>query len=985
GALTGVFTPQRAGEQTIVASAAGGFAASTLIAVAPGALHELRFAAAPAWTDADTPVRFSAVPLDRQENARDDVVTYALAGSGDIDADGLFTPRLVGDAVVTASAFDASGAPVARTATIRVDAGRVASVAFSGLPESTTADAPVPLAAAAFDQHGNLVPGATPVLSIAAGHGAIVAGAFVPRLVGDVVLRAALGSVAREETLAVTVGALHAVAFTLAPDATDADTPVAFLARALDAHGNVRADPIAYSLAGSGAIDAGSGLFVPALVGTHTVTATAAPGVARSAAIAVAPGAVATVAFDAPDATTDADTPLLLGATAYDRNGNAVPVAVAYALEGSGELSPAGLFTPHAAGTSTITASVGAIEATRSVAVAPGAPASLAFVEAPPVTDADTPVSLRAVVRDAKGNLRADLVTYEVVSGVGSLATDGAFTPTRTGTVVVRATAGSLTREATLVVAAGMPVRIAFSAAPADTDADTPVTFAASALDAQGNVVPVAVGYEVVGSGAIDASGAFTPALAGTTTVVAKLGLIEERADVVVTPGALHEVRFTQEDVSTDADKPVQFAAAGFDRHGNARADPVAYTVLGSGSISASGLFTPGSAGTSTIVATVLDATGAPVTRSTTISVSAGGIARVVFLAPPSSTSADLPVRFTGHALDAQDNVVPDAPLVFSRVSGPGVVAADGTFTPGLVGSTLVRLSSGSTSATTAIVTTPGALRTLTLAPAHAPVAGSPLTLDIVGRDANGNDVGYMPRSVVLDLPTRAGPASLAYEDPATGIKALVAVTVAPGAATRLALEAPANPVAGSSISVTLRAFDAFGNEIESLRESRMVDVPTRAGRATLALVGASSLPATADIVVVPGPVATLRILNEPVSRSADQRAPLPLAWEALDVHGNLVAVPASALAWTLVPAGGSVVDGALLQTTRAGTQTLTATHSASGATATLSVRTTPGALAQASLSPAATTIGVGQIKRFVPVFADAHGNALPTPPMAWT
>lgn len=110
-----------------------------------------------------------------------------------------------------------------------------------------------------------------------------------------------------------------------APQGTDADTNVTFLAQAQDEYGNPREDPVAYTLdAGSGVVHPATGLFEPQATGMVVVNATA-EGFFNTTRIEVAPGGLQHVDLVGPDPVV-AGTSLTFSIEGSDSKGNAVPM-----------------------------------------------------------------------------------------------------------------------------------------------------------------------------------------------------------------------------------------------------------------------------------------------------------------------------------------------------------------------------------------------------------------------------------------------------------------------------------------------------------------------------------------------------------------------------------------------------------------------------------------------------------------------------------
>ncbi|MHB8605498.1 MAG: PKD domain-containing protein [Thermoplasmatota archaeon] len=366
-----------------------------------------------------------------------------------------------------------------------------------------------------------------------------------------------------------------------------------------------------------------------------SLTVTDAEGYTATAThtlVIAATGALDHVSFTTAPTSTPADTPVTFVATPYDAYGNALVDSVAYSVStGSGSVNPAGLFTPNLVGTSVISATDGAKSATASISVTVGGLDHVLFTSAPTSVAADKSATFAAKAYDKNGNARADAVTFSVASGSGSIgAASGVFSPNQVGATLVEAAAGAKTATSAITVTVGALDHVTFTAAPATTDADHSVIFAALPYDVKGNLRADPVSYSIDdGSGLIDATdGQFYPFYVGTTTVRASAGGAHATSLITVTPGALDHIKIANAPLTVNVNEPAQLSVLAFDKNGNARASAPAVTwATTSGSVSAAGVLKLASAGSATLTATTADgktATGSA-TAITELSSTANG------------------------------------------------------------------------------------------------------------------------------------------------------------------------------------------------------------------------------------------------------------------------------------------------------------------------------------------------------------------------
>ncbi|MHB8605876.1 MAG: beta strand repeat-containing protein [Thermoplasmatota archaeon] len=709
--------------------------AAPLEIVAPGPLDHVAFTLAPTATDADTNQTFQALPYDAYGNVRDDAITYSASlvtppggNVGSIGAaSGVFTPHDAGTVSIVATAGTKNASTLVAVAPAALD-----HVAFAAnTPQVTDADTPVTFVAHGLDDKGNFRDDAI-TYRLLAGPGALDAatGLYTPGSLGDVTVEADDAAMNATTTLTVNVGALDHVAFTKAAHATSADNWTTFLALPYDKEGNVRGDAVTYArTTGPGAIDATSGVFKPDLVGASTIVATATNGAVTrnaTATLDTTVGALANVRFVEGATNTTADNGVQFVALPYDRHGNVRDDTVTYNWDPPGRLDTlTGYFTPDKVGNTTIAANAhDAINGTdignvTYIETTVGKLAALDLQPRDATTDADTNLTYTAAPVDAHGNARSDAVTFSIDPAGGDLnATSGLYVPSLAGDFTVSASVGDFVESTALTVNPGPSVSVVFDVDPnlgAQTNADTPVQFAAHSYDDKANERFGSVDFAITkGSGHIDATGLFTPKKTGTTVLAATDGNASASWSILVTNGAEDHVEFTSGPTRTDVDTPVTLVANVTDKEGNAFSDAATYSLTsGPGAINAtSGVYTPTVHG---LGAAAIRADVGTFNGTFTLTVTAAALDHVAFTATHATTDADTPVQFAASAYDAHDNArtdVIDYSILVPIPLNPGSIGADGIFTPDRVGNTTLEATAHGTqvNATTNLTVTVGAL-----------------------------------------------------------------------------------------------------------------------------------------------------------------------------------------------------------------------------------------------------------------------------------
>lgn len=250
--------------------------------------------------------------------------------TGIINEAGLFTPNKVGTTDITATWSGITS----NTSTVTVTGGALSTLTVSPDTKTLTADATQQFTVTGVDTNGNATETGTITWSITGGIGTINAttGLFDAITVGTGTITAtsSIGGVTDTSgTITVTAGSLATL--TVNPDtaALTADETQQFTVSGFDADGNTTGlGTITWSVTGNiGTIDATTGLFDPATVGTGTVIATSSHGPADSSGnITVSHGAAAKIDFSANPAqiSSSAVSESTLTATIQDQHNNTV-------------------------------------------------------------------------------------------------------------------------------------------------------------------------------------------------------------------------------------------------------------------------------------------------------------------------------------------------------------------------------------------------------------------------------------------------------------------------------------------------------------------------------------------------------------------------------------------------------------------------------------------------------------------------------------
>ncbi|OJT20009.1 hypothetical protein BO221_32960 [Archangium sp. Cb G35] len=447
--------------------------------------------------------------------------------------------------------------------------------------------------------------------------------------------------------------------------------------------------------------------------------------------------------------------------------------------------------------------------------------------------------SFTASVTDACGHTRPDLITWS--TRAGTITSAGGYTATCTpGTYsgAVTARSGTLSRTAEVSVTPGPVAQVSLSPLNPSVPAGQQQRFTALAADSCGNTVPSPLEWSLQnGGGSLDSAGVFT---ASTTagfhahTIQVTAGDHAVRTSVTVTAGSATVMELTPASATVLPGGQVTFTATARDAYGNTTpiSPPVWSVENGGGSINAAGVFTADVlAGTYT---DTVRAVAGGLSATATLTVEPGEAERIV-LSPPSATLAPGgQVRFTARVEDAHGNLRSDAVTWSLATESAGTLDATGSLTATTRVGTytdVIRAQMGGVTAAATLTVQPGALAQLIISPQSIALpVGASQALIARGQDAHGNEVALEPVWQVVagggtitpggtfTAGSRAGTYADTVQVSALGLSASVSVDVKPGPLAFASLSPSSLELRpGGSFQFTLRAEDAFGNEVNGL------------------------------------------------------------------------------------------------------------------------------------------------------------------------
>lgn len=429
------------------------------------------------------------------------------------------------------------------------------------------------------------------------------------------------------------------VSITVTPNATlSVGGTQQMVAVGYDAEGRAVAINPTWSIAAGGGTVASSGMFTAGTVtGVFNNTVVASVGsITGKASMTVTAGPLATIVLVPNPVTLAVTATQQFIAVGKDASGNIVNITPTWSVVASGgSIDQAGIFragnTPGTY-TNTVQASHNSIRGFATVIVTTGPLATISVTPNPDTLITGATRQFIATGKDAGGNTVVMVPVWSVVAGGGTIDGGGVFTAGQAlGTFAntVKATSGTLSGTATVVVKVGPLTNILVTPNPATMTLNATQQMTAVGTDAAGHVLVIVPTWSVVANGGtINAtSGLFTAGTVSgtyTNTVRASSGTVSGFATVIVTTGPLATITVTPNPVTMPALSTQQFVAVGRDASNNVFVIAPTWSVVnGGGAISSSGMFTSGAvAGTFT---NTVQATSGGISGTATVTVTVLG------------------------------------------------------------------------------------------------------------------------------------------------------------------------------------------------------------------------------------------------------------------------------------------------------------------------------------------------------------------------
>ncbi len=385
---------------------------------------------------------------------------------------------------------------------------------------------------------------------------------------------------------------------------------------------------------------------ITATIGSTSGSATATVSAAQLTSIVVAPATASiaagqTQSFTASGIFSDGSTTDITNSVTW--NSSATNFAT---------ISAAGLATGVSAGSASITASSGTV--TSSTATLTVTSAVLTEIDIAPdgqyiPVGGQYPLSLTATYSD---NSTQTITSASWSSSDTTLATVDPTTGIVTGVansnnnpVTITAGYGGMTNTTTVYITDAVPESLQLTPASASIASGTTQQFTVNVVYSDGSIQPVTAGLSWLSSSAavagIDANGLATAVAPGQTTITVGYDSMTATASLTVTPATLTDIVVTPATTVVGINGNVQFTATGVFTD-NSTQDLTSQVVWSSSNasyalISASGLATGSSAGTTTISASYGSVSGSATLKVTTATLVSINITPSNPIVPPHS------------------------------------------------------------------------------------------------------------------------------------------------------------------------------------------------------------------------------------------------------------------------------------------------------------------------------------------------------------
>lgn len=767
------------------------------------------------------------------------------------------------------------------------------------------------------------------------------------------------------------------------------------------------------------------------VAGAHRVTA-ARGAVTASAIYIVLPGALSRLELAPSAATIPVGGSQAYTAQGFDQFGNTrgdhtATTVFTISPNGScaGAVCSASIVGPHV-----VTGTDGAVSDTATLAVVPGALASITISPSEATVAAGQTQTYTAAGFDAGGNPLGDVTggTIFTIAGIeptdaAASCTDNQCGATAAGAYVVTGTNGTAVDTAALSVVPAAADSVVIAPGDSTGTAGEGQTFTATAFDSFGNEVADVTGdtvfaidpvVEEVGTAAASCTAnVCTATEAGNYLITATYQTIVATTPLTIVPAGLDAIEIAPSESTIDVGQTQSYTATGFDEFGNQIGDVTGDTLFtiepagGEVDTAATGC-TANACGSDVAGDYVVTGTNGTTFDVATLVIQAGDVASIVVAPATATITAGGSQAYTAQGFDQFANPLGD-------VTGDTVFSIDGAGTcsgascgSDYAGSYTVTGTLGTIVDTASLTVDPGAIDYLTISPESAQIAsGGSQAYTTQAWDVFGNLIGTVTGDTVftIELSGRfttaenneascTGNVCTAYvaaDHTVTGSYAgefaSSLLTVVGGALDSITISPSSSSItAGTTQTYTADGYDAANNWLGDVTGDTTFTISaggsctgaacgsTTAGGYTVTGTNGTAVD-TASLTVTPAAAASLVLT--PATASIQTGQTQAYAAEAFDAFGNSRGVVTGTTVFMITSPGTCSTNACGSNT--AGSYTVTGTHAGAIGTAVLTVTTPPvdERIIRLRLTPAEASIPLGSSQQYTALGLDAHGNVI--------
>ena len=998
-----IYTSQKAGSWTVVASCDGMLAFASLI-VNPAAALSITISPKISSITAGHAQPFTASASDSYGNIWD--VTSQTNWSISSSAGGSWTSNTYVSAKAGTWIITATYLGYSDTASLTVTHDAVASISISPVNPTYAAGSQVTFTAAASDIYGNSwdVTSSTSWSITAAAGGSWSGNVYSCAKAGIWTVTGNCSSLIGSTTLTVSYANVYSITISPKISSLTAGSWEAFTATASDIYGNSwdATNSTSWTLT-SGAVGSWVGnTYLAEYAGVWTVTGTYM-GITDTANLTVTPSSPAMIIIGSSTSSAVAGSQVNFTATAFDLFGNSWDVSsqTHWIIDSGAQGSWAGnIYTAAKAGTWTVTGGYDNFYDTTTLTVTPGQPISITLSPKTVSLTAGFTQAYTATATDSFANTWdvSAQTTWAIDALAGGSWTSSVYGSAKAGTWTVTGTYMGLSDTSSLTVNHSYAVSIQVNPGTSTITAGSKQTFTTTAFDHYGNswdsTSSATFTIDEAAGGSLNAN-VYTSAKAGMWTVMATSLELTGTASLTVTHSSPIAVSLSPSSETINAGTSQAYTASASDTYGNTW-DVTGQTSWiissGAGGNWTNNVYKSASAGNWTITGTY------------------SGLSNVAYLTVNHDSAVSLSVSpksttittgsneaYTVQAYDAFNNTW-DATSSADWVtdSGAGGSWLNNVYFSVYAGTWTVTCVVDNITATALLTVNHGTPLSITVSPASTQlIAGQFQTFTAKSYDSNGNswDVSSST-SWTIDAGAGGSWSGNVYTSNTAGnwvvtatylgLTSTATITVTHASAGHITVGASSNSiVAGSSVTLTAAASDVYGN-VWDVTTSTVWSIQAGAGGSlsgdtyTSEFAGVWNLTGvfshlSQSVFLTVNHASPVSIVITPANANVTAGSNEAYSAMAFDVFDNSWDVTIST-GWSITSAAGGFWSNNIYTPARAGTWTITATFSNLSATTTIiALHSSPTNIL---IAPTNQTITAGNQLVFAATTQDAYGNS---------